>query len=95
MPNIKERKVAISVKTNATDKEEATKLFDSLGLNLSTAINIFLKKSIAEGGLPFEVRDPFYSETNQKELDRRFAVINENKNVHSHRLLDNEKNNDN
>ncbi|WP_318766534.1 hypothetical protein [Lactiplantibacillus carotarum] len=27
-----------------------------MGLNLSTAINIFIKKSIAEGGLPLKLK---------------------------------------
>ncbi|MEB3362969.1 hypothetical protein SDC49_25435 [Lactobacillus sp. R2/2] len=34
-----------------------------------------MKKSIAEGGLPFEVRDPFYSEENQAELNQRFKRL--------------------
>ena len=37
-------------------KEQATKLYDELGLDLPTAFRIFLKKSVAEGGIPFEVR---------------------------------------
>lgn len=87
MLNVKNRKVLISVKTNLSDKEKAAEIFDSLGLNLSTAINIFIKKSIAEGGLPFDVKDLFYSEQNQAELDRRFQKINEGKDIHSHELL--------
>ena len=55
-------KISISVKVNSEDKNRVTEIFNGVGLNLSTAINIFIKKSIAEGGLPFEVRDPFYSE---------------------------------
>ncbi|MGF2385270.1 type II toxin-antitoxin system RelB/DinJ family antitoxin [Lentilactobacillus otakiensis] len=83
----KNKKVSISIKTNLSDKEKAAEIFDSLGLNLSTAINIFIKKSIAEGGLPFDVKDPFYSEANQAELDRRFKKIDEGKDIHSHKLL--------
>ena len=62
--NAKSRKskISISVKVNSEDKNRVTEIFNGLGLNLSTAINIFIKKSIAEGGLPFEVRDPFYSD---------------------------------
>ncbi|WP_056970890.1 type II toxin-antitoxin system RelB/DinJ family antitoxin, partial [Liquorilactobacillus vini] len=71
--------------------KRAAEIFDSLGLNLSTAINIFIKKSIAEGGLPFEVKDPFYSEANQAELNRRFKKIANSQNVHPHQLLDNEE----
>ena len=35
-----------------SDKKQAVGLFDSLGLNLATAVIIFTKKSIAEGGPP-------------------------------------------
>ncbi|EAV38991.1 DNA-damage-inducible protein J, RelB antitoxin [Oenococcus oeni ATCC BAA-1163] len=88
MSDIDNTKVSISVKTNPADKEQAAAIFDNLGLNLSTAINIFIKKSIAEGGLPFDVKDPFYNEANQAELDRRFKKIANNKGIHSHQLLD-------
>ncbi|WP_407889223.1 type II toxin-antitoxin system RelB/DinJ family antitoxin [Levilactobacillus sp. N40-8-2] len=81
------KKVSISVKTNQADKKQAAEIFESLGLNLSTAINIFIKKSIAEGGLPFEVKDPFYSEANQAELSRRFKKIANNQNIQTHQLL--------
>lgn len=59
-------------------KRRVEAIFDELDLSLSTAINIFIKKSIAEGGLPFEVKDPFYSEVNQAELNRRFKKIDSN-----------------
>ena len=43
-------------------KDEASKLFDTLGLDMSTAVKIFLKKCVQEGGIPFElkVRKPVY-----------------------------------
>ncbi|MCH4165195.1 MAG: type II toxin-antitoxin system RelB/DinJ family antitoxin [Lentilactobacillus diolivorans] len=82
----KQEKTSISITTNLADKQRATKIFNSLGLNLSTAINIFLKKSIAEGGLPFEVKDPFYSEANQAELNRRFKKVSESKDIYPHQL---------
>lgn len=88
MSDLDDKKVSISVKTSRADKEQAAAIFESLGLNLSTAINIFIKKSIAEGGLPFDVKDPFYKNANQAELDRRFKEITNNKGIHSHQLLD-------
>ena len=45
----------INVNVPSDVKEEATSLFNSLGLNMSTAINMFLKKAIIERGIPFEV----------------------------------------
>lgn len=38
---------------DAQDKEEAVKLFKSLGLDMTTAITLFLKQSVAEQALPF------------------------------------------
>ena len=37
------------------------KLFSSFGITITDAINIFLRKSIMEGGLPFEVKQPRYN----------------------------------
>lgn len=87
MLNTEKKKISISVKTSPADKEQATKIFDNLGLNLSTAINIFIKKSIVEGGLPFEVKDPFYSKANQTELNRHFKKVNCKQDFHAHHLL--------
>lgn len=36
-------------------KEEAVSLFKCLGLDLPTAIRMFLKKSVSEDGIPFDV----------------------------------------
>ncbi|AKP67271.1 type II toxin-antitoxin system RelB/DinJ family antitoxin [Companilactobacillus ginsenosidimutans] len=52
-----EKDIAISFKANKKEKDEAAKIFNDLGLNLSSALNIFLKKSIAVGGLPFDLRN--------------------------------------
>ena len=49
---------AININVDSNVKKEATELFNSLGLNMSTAINLFLRKSIAEGGIPFELKNP-------------------------------------
>ena len=56
------------VKLN-TVKKNAEKTFDAIGLNMSTAINIFLKAVVRENRIPFELSaDPFYSETNIERL---------------------------
>ncbi|MBQ0835046.1 type II toxin-antitoxin system RelB/DinJ family antitoxin [Lactiplantibacillus pentosus] len=78
MQDAQEQQATVSVKVNPTDQQLASELFDHLGLSLSTAINIFIKKSIAEGGMPFEVKDPFYNTANQAELQRRFNKLNRN-----------------
>lgn len=37
-------------------KKEAEELFEDLGLNMTTALTMFVKASIREQGIPFEVR---------------------------------------
>lgn len=37
-------------------KKEATELYESLGISLSDAINLFLYQSLREGGIPFEIK---------------------------------------
>jgi DNA-damage-inducible protein J len=39
-------------------KDEAVRILSDAGLELSIAIRLFLKKVVAHGGLPFEVRQP-------------------------------------
>lgn len=46
---------AISVQIDKKDKELATNILNSLGLNMSTYINIAIKQLINKDGVPFEV----------------------------------------
>ncbi len=47
--------VKININTDAETKEQAQQLFKSLGFDMTTAVNAFLKRSILENGLPFPV----------------------------------------
>lgn len=48
-------KVSTNITIDAEVKKQAQELFADLGMDLSTAINIYLKKALAEQGIPFEV----------------------------------------
>ena len=37
-------------------KKQCEALYSELGMNLTTAINVFLRQSLRVGGLPFDVR---------------------------------------
>ncbi len=39
-------------------KKQAVELLEGLGLNLSDAVNIFLRQVILQNGIPFEVKYP-------------------------------------
>ena len=54
----------INVRIDPETKASAEQLFSSFGITVTDAINIFLHKSLMEGGLPFEMKQPrFNSET--------------------------------
>lgn len=53
--------VQTQIRINPTIKKEASELFDSLGLDMSSAINVFLHQCILRGGLPFTVEMPNYN----------------------------------
>lgn len=46
----------LNIRTSKETKAAAEKIFDELGINTSTAFNIFLKAVIRENGLPFDMR---------------------------------------
>lgn len=49
-------KVNINIQLDAEVLEEAESLFEELGLDLHTAIQMFIKKVLKERGLPFDVK---------------------------------------
>lgn len=54
--------VPTQIRVDATVKKQATELFSELGMDMSGAVNIFLKQCILRGGLPFSVELPQYSQ---------------------------------
>ena len=51
----------INMRIDPRVKSDAEIVFASLGMTLSEAVNVFLHKSVLEGGLPFEVKQPRYN----------------------------------
>lgn len=50
-----------NIRIDTQVKEEAASLLAGLGMNISEAVNIFLRQVILNGGLPFSVSYPKYS----------------------------------
>lgn len=50
--------VPLSVNVDAKNKEEATRILKDLGLNMSTAINMFLAQIVKTDGIPFSIVNP-------------------------------------
>lgn len=58
-------------------KANAESALKEMGLNMSTALTLFLTKVAREKRIPFEITaDPFYSAENMLELKNRVASIN-------------------
>lgn len=49
------KKSVISVRVDEDTKLNAEDIFKDMGLNMSVAVNLFLKQVIRTGGIPFEV----------------------------------------
>lgn len=43
-------------RVNPEIKQEAIELFESMGITMADAINLFLHQAVHEGGIPFELK---------------------------------------
>lgn len=56
----------INIRVDDNLKLQAQELFSSLGMDMSTAMNIFLHQAVAFRGIPFVIQQPQYNaETEQ------------------------------
>ncbi len=46
----------LNIRTDKAVKAAAERIFEELGLNMTTAVNIFLRQTIRENGIPFELK---------------------------------------
>ncbi len=68
--------VQISLRIEDDVKKKAEQACADIGMSLSTAINIYLKKLGREKRIPFEVSvDPFYSQENMARLRNSVAQM--------------------
>lgn len=69
-------KMSISIRLDSEVKEQAQQVFSNLGMDITTAINIFLRQAIQYQGLPFDVR----LDENRKLL-QALTDLNQNRNM--------------
>ena len=53
----------LNIRTDKDVKEKAEKILNELGLNMTSAVNIFLRTAIRERGIPFELKLDVPNET--------------------------------
>ena len=55
---------------------DAERAFSDIGLSMSSAINIYLKRVARDNCIPFKLSaDPFYSKDNMDELEKRIEKL--------------------
>jgi len=72
----------VNIRIDDDLKARADNIFEELGLNMTTAFTIFIRQTIRQGGIPFEIttrKDPFYSAENMKVLRKSIQEAEEGK----------------
>ncbi len=46
----------LNIRTDKDVKEQAERVFSALGMNLTTAVNLFLRTAVREQGIPFPLK---------------------------------------
>ena len=79
-----------SIQMDAEVKKQFDDFCSQIGMNTTTAFNMFARAVLREKRLPFDVTtesDPFYSESNQAFLREAVAALNAGKGV-VHELIE-------
>ena len=80
----------ITARVNEADKIQFDKFCNHVGINTSTAINIFVKAVLREKRIPFEISseaDPFYTKENLDYVKKSVAELRAGKGK-AHELLE-------
>lgn len=59
----------VQIRMDSELRDSAAETFEALGLDLPTAIRIFLKKAVAVQGLPFDVRAEIPNEETRRAME--------------------------
>ena len=67
----------LNIRIDAELKENVENILNKMGLNMTTAFNIFARTIEREKRIPFEISaDPFWSAANQAHLRKAVAALN-------------------
>lgn len=71
---------SINIRIDEDLKKQFDAFCNEIGMSMTTAFCVFAKKAVRERRIPFEISaDPFYSEANIAELERRISDIRSGK----------------
>lgn len=70
--------VSTNIKIDKELKKQAQELFDAMGINLTSAVNMFLSQAVREQAIPFKISLNIPSAETRKVL----ADVENNRNLH-------------
>ena len=68
----------LNIRIDIDIKEMSEKLFEELGLNMPTAINMFLRQAIRVNGIPFEIKGNIQTKETLYAIDESIKLANDN-----------------
>lgn len=78
----------INIRMDEALKQQFDCICTELGLNMSTAVNIFARTMVRQQRIPFDVAlDSFYSDSNMAHLQRGIEALNAGKGV-AHNIIE-------
>ena len=82
--------VQVKILVDDTIKMEAERIFDDVGISMSTAINVYLKAVVRENRIPFELSaNPFYSDANMSRLRESIRQVRDGeKKLTEHEIIE-------
>ena len=79
----------LHVRIDDNTKKQAQQIFSDMGLDITTAVNIFIKQVIRNRSFPFlPSADPFYSDANMAHLERVRADADAGRNMLIRNLIE-------
>jgi DNA-damage-inducible protein J len=93
MPEIKKQEgvsmANLQVKIDDSLRDDAQRVANQIGLDVATAVRMFLVQMVKANGLPFHaVADPFYSVANQRYLERAAEAVKNGANIVHHDMIE-------
>ena len=68
----------LNIRTDKDIKEQADRIFSELGLNMTTAINMFLRTAIRENGIPFSLKLDTPNEMTAAAIEEGRSIASDN-----------------
>ena len=80
--------LTLNVRVDANDKKNFEQFCSSVGMNVSTAVNMFIKAVLREKKLPFEVKSNTFDEIIYEKLKEAELEMNNNKRYTTEEVID-------